>query len=528
MRKILAIATMMAMMLTAYPMMPANQAHAASTKAPAKVAGLRATTASTTAIKLSWKAVTKASGYTVYRNGYAVASTKSTSFVDTGLRANSVYTYKVKAYKNYKQKQYYNKKTKKWQTKKPAKKYRGKTRKVVKHKYGKASVQATARTATNPSTPSIPSTPSTPSMPSDDDEFEHVSTPPVAGGNGPFPVDDKITLTYSANNSSTKTTIYLGQTWTSTVKENLKCGSSGFVAYTRNKFYVSITNGSAYDGTAYLYDIGDYDNFLKVDVANGQIVGWQTIASSMADSHGLAIRRGKYYEWTPSNSQQMNYVYADFCESTALRSVTGLNYEIGGYIIGGIKGYTNITNNSVLNMGGLRSNEKMIGFHYVNAARVHAGRNKLTYNNYLDGGSKTVTTTSPIEERIVSLTTGTSQDVSLAPGTYRYGAQPAAETLSANSPKRSHDFDKDGLTKGPLGGWNTYIRWDVISVASNNSVTVSGEILHGNDTDAPICTGEEFLYGFSGSAGHLNCMFSNNTQVGFGVCRGTVCELYGN
>lgn len=527
MRKILAIAMMMAMMLTAYPMMPANQAHAASTKAPAKVAGLRATTASTTAIKLSWKAVTKASGYTVYRNGYAVASTKSTSFVDTGLRANSVYTYKVKAYKNYKQKQYYNKKTKKWQTKKPAKKYRGKTRKVVKHKYGKASVQATARTANNPSTPSIPSTPSTPSIPSDDDdEFEHISTPPVAGGNEPFPVDDKVTLTYSANNSSTKTTIYLGQTWTSTVKENLKRGSSGFATYTRNKFYMSrtVANNAKYDGTVYLFDIGDYDNFLKVEVANGQIVGWQTTAAVMGESHGLAITRGKNVSYSPLNDTT-KYVWKDFYQTNATKSVLGLGYPVGGMIIGGVESYNTIDDNSVLNMGGLRSNEKMIGFHYINAARVLCGRNKLAYDNYLDGGSRTVTTTSPINLQVSTLES--DYEVNLAPGTYRYGAQPTAETISANRPKISHYFDRDGLTKGPHGGWNKAMRFEIVKVASNNTITNVTEVLYGVDGDMPICFGEEFLCGYKASAPHLEVLFSNYTKIGLGAHKGALCNMLG-
>lgn len=70
-----------------------------------KVSGLKATVTGHKSIKLTWKAVTDASGYKVYRATSATGSyklvktTTSKSFTNTGLKAGTKYYYKVKAYK---------------------------------------------------------------------------------------------------------------------------------------------------------------------------------------------------------------------------------------------------------------------------------------------------------------------------------------------------------------------------------------------------------------------------------------------
>lgn len=67
---------------------------------PSVPAGVKATPGETT-VNLSWSASSDnvaVSGYRVFRDGVSVATTPSTSFTDTGLKANTAYTYTVAAY----------------------------------------------------------------------------------------------------------------------------------------------------------------------------------------------------------------------------------------------------------------------------------------------------------------------------------------------------------------------------------------------------------------------------------------------
>ncbi|MGN1417962.1 MAG: fibronectin type III domain-containing protein [Acutalibacteraceae bacterium] len=70
--------------------------------AVAKVTGLKASKTTGTTVKLTWKKVSGASGYEVYRNGKKVGTIKkgtTVTFTDSKLKKNTTYKYTVKAYK---------------------------------------------------------------------------------------------------------------------------------------------------------------------------------------------------------------------------------------------------------------------------------------------------------------------------------------------------------------------------------------------------------------------------------------------
>src|SRR5207244_2094942 len=74
----------------------------ADTTAPSIPKGLTATTVSTSQINLSWTASTDpdspVAGYKIYRNSTQVGTATSTSYSDTGLAANTTYSYTLSAY----------------------------------------------------------------------------------------------------------------------------------------------------------------------------------------------------------------------------------------------------------------------------------------------------------------------------------------------------------------------------------------------------------------------------------------------
>jgi large repetitive protein len=74
---------------------------APDTTPPSVPTGLVATASSTSQVNLSWNASTDnvgVAGYRVFRNGTAVGTSATTSYSDTGLAANTLYTYRVSAY----------------------------------------------------------------------------------------------------------------------------------------------------------------------------------------------------------------------------------------------------------------------------------------------------------------------------------------------------------------------------------------------------------------------------------------------
>lgn len=64
---------------------------------PAAPQGLSATATSSTTISLSWSASANATGYTVFRNGNAIATPTALVFVDSGLSPETTYSYFVRA-----------------------------------------------------------------------------------------------------------------------------------------------------------------------------------------------------------------------------------------------------------------------------------------------------------------------------------------------------------------------------------------------------------------------------------------------
>ena len=65
---------------------------------PATPQGLAVNNTSATSVSLSWDSAAYAQGYDILRNGAVVDSTTSTQFVDSGLSANTAYTYVIRAY----------------------------------------------------------------------------------------------------------------------------------------------------------------------------------------------------------------------------------------------------------------------------------------------------------------------------------------------------------------------------------------------------------------------------------------------
>ncbi len=71
------------------------------TTAPSMPTGLQAGGATTTTLQLTWNPATDdraVTGYRVYRNGTVVGTSATTSFGDSGLTADTAYTYRVSAY----------------------------------------------------------------------------------------------------------------------------------------------------------------------------------------------------------------------------------------------------------------------------------------------------------------------------------------------------------------------------------------------------------------------------------------------
>ncbi|WP_068774788.1 lytic polysaccharide monooxygenase [Paenibacillus sp. FJAT-26967] len=80
-----------------------NNGGGATPAAPSTPANLASSAQTTSSVSLSWSASTAASGiknYEVYRNNTLVGTTTTTSYSDTGLTANTTYSYTVKAVDN--------------------------------------------------------------------------------------------------------------------------------------------------------------------------------------------------------------------------------------------------------------------------------------------------------------------------------------------------------------------------------------------------------------------------------------------
>lgn len=65
-----------------------------------QVTGLSATATSSTVVSLKWNAVTGATSYWIYRDGYVPAIVTTTSYADGYLSPNTTYTYAIAAVVN--------------------------------------------------------------------------------------------------------------------------------------------------------------------------------------------------------------------------------------------------------------------------------------------------------------------------------------------------------------------------------------------------------------------------------------------
>lgn len=278
--------------------------------------------------------------------------------------------------------------------------------------------------------------------------------------------DENVTLKYG------DATIYLGQEWTDELKDKLNSSNSTEIKkYTRPKYveyYVIDGNemgGSGIgvdnvfvDCNVYCYDTDDYDNFLRVNVVSGKIMGWETNSEVLGTVDGKDIERGTVTD-----------AYKDRGAVAEIRKYSGTsgkwfgNLEEGATLIGGFEAKG--TQDGKLYYGkhkdfaginkikeNLASDEKMIGYHYINAIRKLAGSNPLKYNIFLDGGKKTWKCT---EKFIQEASINDTPKLKVGDIT-RYGGQATAETIY-ESVQAGQDFtyikhSMKKCLKGPLAG----------------------------------------------------------------------------
>lgn len=210
-RKILSVCLIITLVISAFTFAFPLEVNAAS--GLPKVSSLKAG-ATQTSVSLSWKKLSKkqlkkVKGIAIYRNNTLIkyVSKKAGSFTDSGLKAETSYSYTVKTYKNTKKKEWFNKKTQKWQRKKPAKKYRGKSRKLKKYSGG-ITISVATRSAAPAVVPSEdPPSVDPPITESSDPEFLNSYLPASAtydlsAGSHTFTVNSKSGVTWSSSNMS--------------------------------------------------------------------------------------------------------------------------------------------------------------------------------------------------------------------------------------------------------------------------------------------------------------------------------------
>lgn len=373
-------------------------------------------------VALSWIINEAADSYNIYRNDVKVANVPGVQagYVDTGLTPRTIYTYAVTS--------------------------------VVD---GKESVKATFKIAT----------PAKPDMPFD--ELKNV------------------TLSYG------NATIHLGQKWTSNLESELAAGASGTDTVTRTNFIdKDLTDADSnlviahytLNEDVYMFDTGDYDKFLAVYVAGGQIIKWTTNMSNMGSENGTALTRGT--TGLPSHGQatMKNRL------SSGAWCYNGISYN--GVFIGGFQVETiYTTNNWSRNVAG----EKRIGMHFINAYRYLLGSQPLSYSNAIDGGNNICTKT--------YTTSGEKQYTNS-----RYGAQAFAETCSA-SKQCIHNTTL--CKEGPLAGQGSGTRHGITCLAT-------GEVVIGENVGTGAL-GECCLTVYADSVLHLQAIYNPDfTKIGIG------------
>lgn len=374
-------------------------------------------------VALSWTINEAADSYNIYRNDVKVANVPGAQagYVDTGLTPRTIYTYSVTS--------------------------------VVDDK---ESVKATFRIAT----------PAKPDMPFD--ELKNV------------------TLSYG------DATIHLGQKWTSTLKSQLAAGSSGTdFAQRVNYVYKSvidpktsmITGEYTFNEDIYMFDTGDYDNFLAVYVAGDQIIQWTTNMQDMGSENGTVMKQGAVALPAHGQATMKNRL------SSGSEWYNGIDYN--GVFIGGFQVETIMSKKN----GWSRNieSEKRVGLHFMNAYRHLLGSKPLAYSDALDGKNNTCskTYTTPGEKDYVNS---------------RYGAQPFAETCSL-SKQCIHNTIL--CKEGPLAGQGSGTRHDIIRLAT-------GEIVFGENIGSGAL-GESCIAVYADSVLHLQAIYNPDfTKVGIG------------
>ena len=297
-----------------------------------------------------------------------------------------------------------------------------------------------------------------------------------------FNPDPNITLTYGG------TTFYLGQTWNTTLLNNLKATSDGFEQVTRPGFaHVIITNGSGlvikddiYDVTKYMFDTDDYSDFLAIEVADGKIIQWETNGPLFGTYYGEDV------SWGDDVRDYLYGSYSGYRTNNAPCNNIFTDIDRGDTVIGGFS--------FTIYVGATRNidSEKRIGFHYINAYRAAAGLSIVEYSDALDGHD--YTWTGDIYGKHYEKT--------------RFGAQPLAETLSASG-ECTHGTED--LTQGPLAGISVQERGYIIKAATG--LERSQEIIASGDI------GEACLGAYLSSALHLKqIVYTGVTRIGIGLC----------
>ena len=327
-------------------------------------------------------------------------------------------------------------------------------------------------------------------------------------------VDKNVTLSYG------NADIYLGEKWSDSIKNALAAGSSGTDSVERPGYTLvtkidsnhRVLSEVVLSETVYMFDTGDYSDFLTVYVDGDQILGWATNRVNLGSENGTAFTRGTTKR--PAHAfEVMENGLAD--GSWYFKGINEGGVFIGGFMVQDVPLQTSLSiNNKYVSDF---EKEKVIGFHYINAYRVAMGLSPLIYSNDLDGKKNTWSGTAEDYDRVAGAwITKTFTNV-------RYGAQPFAETISA-----SHvcTHSTETVNSGPLAGMSSSARSSIIEKRVNDRLIVSGENCGSG------FTGETCIGVYEGSVFHLNAMAREDVKyigIGFGEDSSYMlhAEIYG-
>ncbi|MDY2960009.1 MAG: fibronectin type III domain-containing protein [Hornefia sp.] len=360
--------------------------------------------------------------------------------------------------------------------------------------------------------------------------------------------DEKVTLKYG------DAEIHLGQTWTEELKTQLEAGSDSevkklvrpkFIEFRYTEYGDWETDGivvskhkNLLDCDIYCYGTKSYNNFLRVNVVGDRILGWETNGEILGVVDGTEVKRG-----TVIDEYKKRGATSEIRKFDKTSKEWFGNLEEGATLIGGFKAHgvnekndkyegemyyewhQDITEINKIK-GELASNEKMIGFHYINAIRRLAGSDPLEYSKYLDGGNMTWQCT---EEFIQDASRNGIPKLKEGDIT-RYGAQPEAETIWESINKgQDYDYIKHSLKKceyGVLAG----ITGDEVSLLP---FYASGKIVldEGGNNGLGSDLGESVASQYFGNkepdqkhSGSL--LYPKHTKVGIGFCRNMHVENF--